>query len=99
MTPTEMMRIFDGTATTTRASLLIDGNVLLFEDLWQTDDYDEFRVRLERFATALGLTARKRFYAEPSDELAMRIAADVRVVAERIAWLWVTDRAEPKGSA
>lgn len=97
MTEDERSFLFDGTGPATLAAMRIDGNDGKFESCWQTDDLDEFIDRLKVFGQSLGQSA-KRFQPYDDDRIRTMIRTDVKVVTERLAWWWFTDRAKPKGS-
>ncbi|MEK1930703.1 MAG: hypothetical protein AAAC47_13145, partial [Pararhizobium sp.] len=57
MTRQDEQFLFRGTLTSTRAAILLDGNLALFEAVWLASSQAEFFQRLEAFATAMGRTA------------------------------------------
>ncbi|OWZ92844.1 hypothetical protein B9J07_13600 [Sinorhizobium sp. LM21] len=101
MTRQEMRSLFEGiTLPTVQAAFRVNGNADLYERLWETDDPDEFFVRLATFSASLGLTAKRWFHPDcETDELVARIARDVDVVSQRIAYRWLLGREAARGEA
>ncbi|WP_376742132.1 hypothetical protein [Ensifer canadensis] len=91
-----MMRddeLFEGVSIAVRASTRLDGNAARLEACWTASNCREMLDRLEQFGTSTGRTALK-FNGDED-----RIAADIKIMCERIAWRRIMDATPAEGTA